>query len=215
MNTLARTGGGDAPSRLSIRLLGLAAAAAVAFCGPAVADPIPQGWLAKNVEPVGYSDLDGRAAPFKLAIKKAADGRWYLFAGHFSDWGYSIVDVTDPTDPRVVRYLEGPRYSSPGQVTIHGDILITNVSVRKTAAWPRGSELEQAQSVTPREDDPPESELPEGGVMIWDISDPPNPRLLSHWKANGVGTHRNSYQGGRYAYLASTTPGDRGARDQP
>src|SRR4029450_4309064 len=30
----------------------------------------------------------------------------------------------------------------------------------------------------------------EEGVLIWDISDPINPRQLSHWKAGAAGTQR-------------------------
>src|SRR5262249_54606841 len=47
----------------------------------------------------------------------------------------------------------------------------------------------------------------EEGVLIWDISDPVNPRQLSHWKTGATGTHRNSYPGGKYAYLSAAAPG--------
>ena len=45
------------------------------------------------------------------------------------------------------------------------------------------------------------------GMLIWDISDPENPRQLSHWKTGSTGTHRNSYPGGRDAYLSAAMPG--------
>ena len=44
-------------------------------------------------------------------------------------------------------------------------------------------------------------------MLIWDISDPVNPKQLSHWKTGGGGTHRNSYPGGNYAYLSAGMPG--------
>ena len=62
--------------------------------GSAAADQIPPGWKALNMQPVGYSDLGGRAA-FKLAIKRVGD-RWYLCMGHLWNDGWSIVDITDP-----------------------------------------------------------------------------------------------------------------------
>ena len=40
------------------------------------ADQIPQGWKAHNMQPVGYSNMDGRP-PFKLAIKQVGS-KWYL-----------------------------------------------------------------------------------------------------------------------------------------
>jgi len=36
---------------------------------------------------------------------------------------------------------------------------------------------------------------------------PVNPKQLSHWKTGAGGTHRNSYPGGRYAYLSAAAPG--------
>ncbi len=49
------------------------------------------------MRPIGYSDLDGRGA-FKMAIKHV--GGWYLYMGHLWDRGWSIVDVTDPANPK-------------------------------------------------------------------------------------------------------------------
>src|SRR5688572_6596768 len=62
------------------------------------ADQIPQGWKAHNMQPVGYSDMEGRP-PFKLAIKQVG-GKWYLYTGHLWHDGWSIVDVTDPANPK-------------------------------------------------------------------------------------------------------------------
>ena len=47
----------------------------------ASADQIPTGWEASNLEPIGYSGLDGRGGAFKMAIKHVND-KWYLFMGH-------------------------------------------------------------------------------------------------------------------------------------
>jgi hypothetical protein len=64
----------------------------------AAADQIPASWAAKNMMPVGYSDLDGHCGAFKIAIKQV-NGRWYLYLGHLWNHGWSIVDVTDPVNP--------------------------------------------------------------------------------------------------------------------
>jgi hypothetical protein len=47
----------------------------------------------------------------------------------------------------------------------------------------------------------------EEGVLIWDISDPINPRRLGQFRTRGTGTHRNFYAGGRYMHVAAGMPG--------
>jgi hypothetical protein len=48
------------------------------------------------------------------------------------------------------------------------------------------------------------------GLMAWHLDDPSTPRLLSRWETGATGTHRNFYNGGRYAFLSATRPGYRG-----
>ncbi|MFC7232336.1 hypothetical protein ACFQMM_14825 [Saliphagus sp. GCM10025308] len=45
----------------------------------------------------GYTDLDGRPG-FKMALQEV-DGTWYMYVAHFWHSGWSVLDVTDPTDP--------------------------------------------------------------------------------------------------------------------
>ncbi|MBV8537498.1 MAG: hypothetical protein JO128_18000, partial [Alphaproteobacteria bacterium] len=85
-----------APAALGLALLG---------AGAAWADPFPAGWQAEHVKPVGFSGLGGRYGAFKIAIKHAANGKWYLFTGHTFDQGWSIVDITDPANPRYVKFI--------------------------------------------------------------------------------------------------------------
>src|SRR3954469_14454149 len=99
------------------------ALAFAAHAAPAAADPFPTGWQARNMEPVGYSNLEGRDA-FKLAIKRVGD-RWYLFMGHLWSDGWSVVDVTTPAGRIYLNSFPGP--SNPGnfQVTLHGSLMAT------------------------------------------------------------------------------------------
>jgi hypothetical protein len=153
------------------------------------ADPIPAGWEASNFEPLGYSNLDNRRGAFKMTIKKAANGRWYMYLGHLWHRGWTIVDVTDPKDPTFVKHIPGPSDTWTIQVTSHGNILITALQ-KAAVGW--GLDVNKPN---------------EEGVLIWDISDPVNPRQLSHWRTGSDGTHRNSYPGGRYAYLSASAKG--------
>jgi len=158
----------------------------LAFSAAALAEPIPKGWQAQNIRPIGFSGLDGRYGAFKLAIKKAASGRWYLYMGHTFDHGWTILDVTNPRAPRHVRFIPGPEGWITSQLTLHDNLMITALN-----------------SFTPRKD-------AGAAVWLWDISDPENPKKVGEWNGGSTGSHRNVYPGGRYAYLATSMPGYRG-----
>jgi hypothetical protein len=155
------------------------------------ADQIPTGWTASNMKPVGYSDLEGRGGAFKIAIKQV-NNRWYLYLGHLWNHGWSIVDVTDPANPKYVKFVPGPDNTWTIQMELHDNIMLTALQ-KSSAAW--GNDPNK-----------PNDE----GVIIWDIADPVNPKRLSQWKTGSTGIHRIGYPGGKYANLAANMPGYRG-----
>lgn len=179
---------------------------------PAKADPIPAGSFSKNVEAVGYTDLDGMPG-YKLAIKEHKE-KWYIYTG-LRTGGWLIVDVTDPTNPKVVKRLPGPLNTNTSQVSLHGDLLITAVEKTINPDWDYSPDnplahMEDVSAYLPPRDT---SRPYEEGVYLWDVSNPESPKSFSHWKAGGTGTseqHRGSYPGGRYAFLCSEKPGYRG-----
>jgi hypothetical protein len=154
------------------------------------ADQIPSGWAASNMRAIGYSDLNGHGA-FKMAIKQV-NGRWYLYLGHLWERGWTIVDVTDASNPKVLKFIPGPANTWTIQMELHDNLMITALQ-KFTAEW--GAD--------------PEKPFDEG-ILLWDISDPVNPKQLSHWKTGATGTHRNGYPGGKYAYLSAGMPGFKG-----
>jgi hypothetical protein len=178
---------------LNARSIPLACALFVGLCAavvPALADPVPAGAAGHNIEAVGYSELGGRPG-FKMSIVQS-QGRWYLYVGHFWHRGWSIVDVTDPKDPKLIKFVQGPSNTSTGQIDIGGNTMITALS-RKRVDW--GGDDKQ-----------PAGE----GVLIWDISDPVNPKQTGHYQTGSDGTHRNYYSGGKYMHLAASVKGYRG-----
>jgi hypothetical protein len=154
--------------------------------GAALADPFPPGAQAQNVKQIGFSALGGRFGGFKIAIKHTANDRWYLYTGHSFNQGWSIVDVTDPANPRYVKfipYVTDDKSIITAQVTLHDNLMITSLNSFKPQANP----------------------LP--AVLLWDISDPENPKQVGSWQGGATGAHRNSYPGGKYAYLSTSYPG--------
>ena len=96
-----------------------------------LADPFPPGAQAQNVKQIGFSALGGRYGAFKIAIKHTADDKWYLYTGHSFNQGWSIVDVTDPANPRYVKfipYVTNDKSIITAQVTLHDNLLITSLN---------------------------------------------------------------------------------------
>ncbi len=142
-------------------LLSVAAAiGAIGSAAPGRADPIPPGWAASHFEPVGYSAMDNRLGAFKMAIRKIND-RWYLYTGHLWHYGWSIVDVTDPKDPKFVKFIPGPENTWTIQMTLHDNIMVTALQ-KSSPAWGADPNKPNAE-----------------GILIWDISDPVNPKQVS------------------------------------
>ena len=183
--------------KLSVRgsihrlVLGISAAVSIGVLFTqlaAHADPIPKGWQANNMKAIGYSGLDGRGGAFKMAIRQVA-GRWYLYMGHEWHRGWSILDVTNPTNPKYVKFVEGPDNTNTIQMEFHDNIMVTALQ-RKQPNW--GGDPNRPN---------------EEGVLIWDISDPVNWTQLSHWKTGSTGVHRIGYPGGKYVNLTAAIPG--------
>ena len=117
---------------------------------------------------------------------------WYLYLGHLWNYGWSIVDVTDVKNPKVVKFVPGPPNTWTIQMEMHDNIMLTALQVQPPI-W--GGDPNK-----------PHDE----GVLIWDISDPVNPKQLSQWKTGSTGIHRIGYPGGKYASLAANMPGFKG-----
>ena len=161
------------------------------FVQRAYADQIPPGWEASNMKPIGYSGLDGLGGAFKMTIRHV-NNHWYLYMGHLWSRGWTILDVTDPANPKVAKFIPGPDNTWTIQMEMHDNIMITALQ-SFSASW--GAD--------------PDKPFDEG-VLIWDISDPVNPKQLSHWKTGSTGVHRVGYPGGKYASLPANIAGYKG-----
>ena len=175
------------PGTITSRIATFAGALALAITlsGATLADPIPPGGQGQNVKVVGFSGLGGHYGAFKMALRHV-NGHWYIYMGHSFDQGWSILDVTNPTNPRYVKFIPyktSDKTIITSQVTLHDNLMITSLN-----------------TFTAQKDPAP-------AVLVWDVSDPENPKQISSWQGGSSGAHRNSYPGGKFAYLATSYSG--------
>ena len=81
-------------------------AVGLVFASGVLADEPPGRPITRNVRVIAYSEVQGRP-PFKMAIQER-QGHWYLYMGHLWDRGWTIMDVTQPSRPRIVQFVPGP-----------------------------------------------------------------------------------------------------------
>ncbi|MFT6104695.1 MAG: hypothetical protein ACI80I_002513 [Akkermansiaceae bacterium] len=159
----------------------------------------------------------------------------YAFVGHIAPpFGTSIIDISDPANPRIVHQimLENSR-SHTHKVRVVGDLMICNHEMfnrhflrkgfeipglmagfqAENDRLPTDAELAAKLGVTP--DDIPglrhvgEVGYNEGGFKVYNIADPSNPKLLSYQKTGGIGVHR-FYADEDYAYISTEMDGFQG-----
>ena len=135
-----------------------------------------------NVKLVGHSDLNGWGDAFQIQVSK---GICYVAASGVNGHdGLTILDVSDPSKPTILNQIS----DSPGARThkvlkINDDIMITNSELRPNL----------------REKYP---EL-KGGMKVFDISDPINPKFLRYVETDGMGIHRPIYDRDRKLMYSS------------
>ena len=140
-----------------------------------------------NMELVGYSDLQGRSA-YQPTIHKQGD-RWIAYVGHHGDSvlnpltgnkednGTSIVDVTDPRNPKYLAHIPG----LPGLAEAGGAQM---TRVCDGTQLPKGdkSKVYLLRTFGGREH------------QIWNVADPAKPQFLTTVSGNLKDTHKNWWE---------------------
>ncbi len=186
----------------------------------------PNGALARNIRRIGHLDLPG-AGQVTVAGNHA-------YVGHIpnkDNLGTSIVDISDPKNPRLVATvtLDDPT-SHSHKVRVAGDIMVVNHERNPTPIGRRAEQLpavrrelrevlgrdatrgELAQKLNVTEADLAAIEAAEkqpyrnGGFRIYDVSNPSKPALIHHQLTGGIGVHRFDMDG-RYAYISTEMDG--------
>ena len=181
------------------------------------------GDVARNVERIGHMDIPGGGQ-----VTVQGD---LAFVGHIDPpAGTSIIDISDIENPKLLSRLEIERGNHSHKVRVHGDVMLINnenhtrhlraagqqlpaARERLTAELGREpSDTELAAVFNYKPEDIPamqraaEVEYDSGGLRIFDISDPANPRETAFYKTFGNGLHRFDFDG-TYAYLSTGMEG--------
>jgi hypothetical protein len=136
-----------------------------------------------NIRLVGHSDLNGHGDCMHVNLK---DG--FAFVGHMGESrvGTSVVDVSDPTRPRVATQLETPTGTHSHKVQVVGDVLLVNHE---------------------RSGFEPQARDWRAGLKVYDVSRPAQPREIGFLPTPGKGVHRMTYWEPPYAYISGSDAG--------
>ena len=136
---------------------------------------------ARNTRQVAHIDCPGGGQVW-------VDGT-VLYVGHMrAPSGTSIYDVEDPANPRHLATVALPEGWHSHKVRVADGVMLVNHE-RQGPEGHGGGEAGFA-----------------GGLGIYDVEDPANPRLITKWTTHGKGVHRYSFDG-RYAYISPTVEG--------
>jgi hypothetical protein len=147
--------------------------------------------LARNVTLLSHLDLPGAG---QVSV---AGG--YAYVGHITNkqrLGTSIVDVSDPRNPRLLTQIfleEEDSHSHKARVA--GDLMIVNVEQNMGPAGRKAAD-----------GSPQQSAYREGGFKLYDVSNREKPKLIAHHRTYGRGVHRFDMDT-RYAYLSTEMEG--------
>jgi hypothetical protein len=145
---------------------------------------LPRPLEQRGLELVGHSDLDGRGDG--MQVMRSGD---VLYVGHMGDFGVgtSVLDIADPSRPRVLRQIPVPKGTHSHKVQLADGLLLANHE-----QYPY--RVGVAEST---------------GLLVYDIKDPREPRRIGFLPIDGPGVHRIWFTGGRYAYASARETGYR------
>jgi hypothetical protein len=152
---------------------------------------------------LGYSDQGGR--PHGIQIMVHND---HAYVGQARYGGFTIVDVTNPREPRPAGFVA----TAPGTLNIHlqvhDNLLLVvdganlfSIYGSPQAYYSRSMEGWSSERFGQRGVDFM------AGLRVYDISRPAEPRQIGYFEIEGLGLHRIWYDGGRYAYASALLEG--------
>ena len=132
---------------------------------------------AKNIKLLSHIDCPGGGQVWM-------DGTT-LYVGHMRQpAGTTIIDMSDPANPRQIAQLDLPEGWHSHKLRVANDIMVVNHEKNGDTGDPEFG----------------------GGLAIYDVKTPGEPKLITKWVTPGRGVHRYDFDG-RYAYISPTVEG--------
>ncbi len=168
---------------------------------------LPQPDYAKNMKLIGYSDQGGRPDGVQLMVHNG-----YAYIGHMFSKGFSVVDVRDPKNPRLVAYMPAPHNTWNIHLQTHDDLLLVinakdmfaAAEFQDERAYYKGALGKKVGTADAQDTG---SRDWTAGMAVYDISHPEEIRQIGFMPVNGGGIHRIWYTGGRWAYASALIDG--------
>lgn len=137
-----------------------------------------------NMRVIGHNDLGGQGDGSQISIVDH-----FAYVGHMgtNDAGTSVVDIEDPTRPKLVAQIPRPPFTMTHKTQIVGDLLLVNHQRNRFENGPDGSWS--------------------AGLAVYDISTRSKPEQIGFYSAPGAGVHRTGTDGVRYAYVSRSDEG--------
>ena len=112
------------------------------------------------------------------------DGTTLYIAHMAAPHGTTVVDISDPRRPQQLATIDIPQGWHSHKVRVsNGIMLVNHEKIGQSGAADFG-----------------------GGLGIYDVSQPSNPKPITKWRTAGRGVHRYDFDG-RYAYISPTAQG--------
>jgi hypothetical protein len=109
---------------------------------------------------VGHISFAGLSV-VDMAMQKKVNDKYYLYVQHSKDQGISIIDISNPAQPKAVGLIPWPDPAVSSRMNLTGDLAII-------------AESEALATRNPSNDD----------LVLWDLSNPAAPRVVQ--KFSGV-----------------------------
>lgn len=142
---------------------------------------------AKGLRVLGHHDLDGNGDGMQVLREGNV-----LYVGHngTTGAGTSILDVSAPSQPKLIAQWRAPANTHTHKVQVGGGLLLVNhEGFPLRPPGPRG----------------PHS----AGMAVYSLADPFEPQQIAFWESGGKGVHRIVWEGGRYAHMSAVPAGFR------
>ncbi|HWA37052.1 MAG TPA: hypothetical protein VG873_04245, partial [Burkholderiales bacterium] len=132
----------------------------------------------KGLREISYFDCAGGGQVY-------IQGNYAYIAHMDAPAGTSIVDISDPRHPKQVAHIEIPPGVHTHKVRVENGLMLVNWECPPPYVY---------------------DESFQGGLLVYDVSDPRKPKKLCFWKCGGAGVHRFDFDG-RYAYVTPPVDG--------